>query len=672
MKVQNLKNRCSKLLPLFYTHLLPLLVVMALLKFLILTRFLAEFPGILWNPVAPPESILTGTLLQILPLTLLSLLFFLLTGMGRLRRTLLSLQSLLMVVDIAGLYFFSVYREWFRVEDFHLLEGATAGNTGKLISGQIPLLLFFLHIVFGILCFLWLHNRLAGWFSRRRRTGRTMVHVMLAAALVAGFLNLTIQPLFGKSARLGDVPVAALAGSALNDLLGSTHYSAAGGPAAYNYRHIRNMLYRAADFRHPDPRTPFLRTTCQPDTLQTGVLAAPGRRNIILFVLESASAHVMGSTFRGRVIAPSLAALQRRALSFRRYHTSGFPSARGHEAMFYSLYPPFMNGYTHSQHHDIAFVERLRAAGYRTGCFASTYYQPLRADAFFRKSGHELYRYPLSYGIKPDDPVAAEVRMLTRMHRHILALGNKRPFFMTFLSEIGHIPYRYYPARADIPKLFPDDDSEEARYANQMHFIGETVARFIRSAERHPAYRNTVFIITADHEPNRSLNVAAFIHGKTVARDIWHKHSLIPLMLYAPGIVRKDPAVEARPAAQVDLGPTVLQLTGIDPGTHRGFGQSLLRRNFNHDRYIMLQGKDAIYDNRVIREEERTVRILPLPAGSPWSEKITTWQLFHNYRILRRCLKDSQDYYQQVERKLPLVQQPVHARLPDMHRGSTL
>jgi len=661
MSLIEIKDRIRQYLPGFYAHLIPMIIMVAVFKFLIMTGFLVDISKGLFIPIADLDVIFAGIILEALPVTLMVLLFYLATGMGRWKKTLLSLQAVLMVLDVAGLYFFASFKDWFKVEDFHLLQGASFSSAGDLINAEVPLLLLFIELFLAVFLFLFLYKKMAVVFAkkfavtnRKRSRTRNLIHAYLLISLMTGSLNSCNLPLFNKVSLYGNNAVTRLVGSFFEEQFESKKYTVVGGPAAFNYRWIRRMLYRADDFSFPQQQAPFVRVSRTRDQLQPGVLHGGKRYNVILFVLESLSSFAVGSRFKGKVIAPSLAALQQQGLNFSRFYTSGFPSARGQEAIFYSLYPPMIDGYCYGAHQEISFVQRLQRSGYQTGCFSSSFYQPLRASGFFRRSGHAFYQYPAHFGIRPKGRIAAETKMLDAMYSYIQRRDKRKPFMLTFLSEMGHSPYWYYPFSSKIKMLFPHDKSVEARYATQIHFVGESVARFIRRVQKLPVFRDTIFIITADHFPHKALDLAALSGRKINSRDYWHQLPLVPLIIYAPGIVHKNRSVEGRPGGQIDLGPTILQLVGIQPGTTRSFGQSLVRKQFNYDRYVMLHGKDAIYDNYAINEQAGTVQQLPVLAGSLWSRRITPTQLIENYRIVRRCLREYRRYYQQAVRTLPL------------------
>jgi phosphoglycerol transferase MdoB-like AlkP superfamily enzyme len=80
-----------------------------------------------------------------------------------------------------------------------------------------------------------------------------------------------------------------------------------------------------------------------------------------------------------------------------------------------------------------------------------------------------------------------------------------------------------------------------------FYYSDWTLGKFIESAEQKPYFKNTIFIITADH---------AKYHGK-FNKDKFH----IPLVIYSP-LIKKSKKVD-RIASQMNLPMTVLKFAGF-------------------------------------------------------------------------------------------------------------
>ena len=137
--------------------------------------------------------------------------------------------------------------------------------------------------------------------------------------------------------------------------------------------------------------------------------------------------------------------------------------------------------------------------------------------------------------------------------RHFDALGEAR-FFSAILTISNHQPYRV-PEGGAWDRLVCDvDDELQRRHVqclNAYRYADWTLGRFFDEARHRPWFRNTLFVLVADHgrhkdfRPDRLVDVPAF---------------RIPCVFYAPGII---PPGRARVVcSQTDIPSTVMGFLG--------------------------------------------------------------------------------------------------------------
>jgi arylsulfatase A-like enzyme len=128
------------------------------------------------------------------------------------------------------------------------------------------------------------------------------------------------------------------------------------------------------------------------------------------------------------------------------------------------------------------------------------------------------------------------------------------PFFLTLYYDGPHAPYenlRDYglPARSN---------RNVDRYEAELRFVDQEAGHFIDYLRAKPKlWANTVVIVIADHGEEFGEHGGAF-HDRTCYRESTH----VPLIVRVPKLA---PALARRRVALVDLVPTVLALTGIEP-----------------------------------------------------------------------------------------------------------
>jgi phosphoglycerol transferase MdoB-like AlkP superfamily enzyme len=136
------------------------------------------------------------------------------------------------------------------------------------------------------------------------------------------------------------------------------------------------------------------------------------------------------------------------------------------------------------------------------------------------------------------------------------------PSFTHVMTTSNHRPFTYPEGRIDIP-------SHSGREGG-VKYTDYAIGRFIDMARNKPWFKDTVFVIVADH--------CASSAGKTelpVAR--YH----IPMIVYSPAHVQ--PGTMDRLASQIDAGPTLLGMLNFSYAS-RFIGRDILHSPPEEDR----------------------------------------------------------------------------------------
>jgi phosphoglycerol transferase MdoB-like AlkP superfamily enzyme len=121
-----------------------------------------------------------------------------------------------------------------------------------------------------------------------------------------------------------------------------------------------------------------------------------------------------------------------------------------------------------------------------------------------------------------------------------------KPFFAHLMTTSNHRPYTFPAGRGNWPQ-----GKRESAVAYTDWALGD----FLRRARGKPWFRDTVFVITADHCAS-SAGIAAL--------PAFRYH--IPMWIYSPGNIA--PGRFDALMGQVDVGPTILGLLGMDYDSH--------------------------------------------------------------------------------------------------------
>lgn len=185
-----------------------------------------------------------------------------------------------------------------------------------------------------------------------------------------------------------------------------------------------------------------------------------------------------------------------------------------------------------------------------------------------------------SWGVCDDD-------IFARLHQELLAAGDG-PIFSLAFSISNHSPWEFPDGRI-VPYDTPGEDLDRA---NSVRYADAALATFFEQARVAPYWKNTVFVVIADHD--------ARVLGASLV-PIPHFH--IPAVILGADI---EPRRDARIVSQIDLAPTLLSLIGVG-GDHPMVGHDLTRLPADAVGRAIMQYDD----NQAFLEGERVIVLQP-------------------------------------------------------------
>lgn len=286
----------------------------------------------------------------------------------------------------------------------------------------------------------------------------------------------------------------------------------------------------------------------------------PVKRNVVIIMMESMTANLLHTFGQRQMLTPNLDSLYHHSLAFTNFYSAGIHTNHGLTAALYSfpalMYRNLMKGTVTPHRKGIPTV--LKQEGYRNMFFMTHEAQYDNMKAFFMTNGYdEIFsqeNYPKSqvvnsFGVSDHFLFDYALPVLSRH----AATG--KPFMATLLTISNHPPYI-------IPSFFKpktaDPETQIVEYADWA--IGD----FLRKASRMSWYKNTIFVIMADHGKMMGRN----------ADELSPSFNHIPLIIFGPGV----PACQcANLGMQVDVMPTLLSLLNMSY-EYEGFGINLLKQ----------------------------------------------------------------------------------------------
>jgi len=304
------------------------------------------------------------------------------------------------------------------------------------------------------------------------------------------------------------------------------------------YRRMHNMmLLPEAAFN--DPAAPTMHTVPPAGNFK-------GPKNLVIILEESLGAQYVAG-LGGKPYTPELDKLATQGIWFDHLYATGTRSVRGIEAVVTGFLPTPGRSVVKlgmSQQNFFTLADLFRQIGYNTSFIYGGESQFDNMRGFFLSNGFERvidekdYADPVfrgTWGISDED-------LFNRAHAEFS--GATKPFFALVFTSSNHPPHEYPAGR--IEPL----DGENVKVANAVRYADYALGRFFEQARDSAYWKDTVFLVVADHDD---------VQAGTDLVPIEHFH--IPGAILGGGIApRKVPLV----ASQIDLGPTLLSLMGIE------------------------------------------------------------------------------------------------------------
>lgn len=296
------------------------------------------------------------------------------------------------------------------------------------------------------------------------------------------------------------------------------------------------------------------------------------RLNVVLISIESFSASFMNKFGNPNNITPHLDSLINHSIFFSNFYATGTRTVRGLEALSLSIPPIPGQSIVRRPNNDNLFSigAVLRSKGYTTQFLYGGYSTFDNMGPYFSANGYEVLdrsvlhkdsiHYANIWGVADEDMFTYA---LTKFDENT---KNNQPFFAHIMTVSNHRPYTYPENRIDIPP------SEQKR-DGAVKYTDYCINRFLNEASQKSWFKNTIFVIVADHCASASGKQALPVTG-------YH----IPLFIYSPSNIA--PKEISTLSSQMDVCPTILGLLNM---TYKSkfFGQDMLRMPTGTERIFL-------------------------------------------------------------------------------------
>jgi phosphoglycerol transferase MdoB-like AlkP superfamily enzyme len=310
--------------------------------------------------------------------------------------------------------------------------------------------------------------------------------------------------------------------------------------------------------------------------------------NICFIILESWSASLVGSCGGMQGVTPVFDSLSEKGVLFSNMESSAILSDQG--------IPAILSGHPHTYR---LFLCRQPEKSKKVGSLSRSLHQDGYQTAFY--FGGQLsygniksYLYNQSFDIikEGSDYDASLPRARLGIHDGVmmqeyaksLSLA-KQPFLYCMFTISSHMPY-------DIPVPHKFDDlKDEGKYASSVHYTDQSLGEFLQAVRYEPWYKNTLFVIVADHSHN------APVHLLMQEPEFHH----IPCLFFGEVIKPEFRGKNiTRKVMQADIAATIMHQLGKDASAFPWSRNMLNPYTKPWAFYLMHQGGGFVYDTNYV------------------------------------------------------------------------
>jgi len=306
--------------------------------------------------------------------------------------------------------------------------------------------------------------------------------------------------------------------------------------------------------------------------------------NIVMIMVESLSSDFLGYFGNQQGWTPNLDKLVEKSLFFPNFYATGTRTTRGLEAVTLSIPPTPGRSIVKRigrETNQWSLGNVLNTKGYESYFIygGRSYFENM--NAFFGGNGYQIVdqtsvpseeiSFSNAWGMSDGDIYQQATKVADRVNKQ------QKPFFLHLMTTSNHRPYTYPEGKIDIP-------SGTGR-SGAIKYTDYALGQFLRQAKDKPWFKNTLFVILADHQA-----------GSAGKHDLPIERYHIPLWIYAPEQIAAGKVDTL--GSQLDLPPTLLSLLNMSYESFF-FGKNLLKLPRDKGRAFIANYQNlGLYDGR--------------------------------------------------------------------------
>ncbi|TBX66986.1 LTA synthase family protein [Flavobacterium silvisoli] len=349
-------------------------------------------------------------------------------------------------------------------------------------------------------------------------------------------------------------------------------------------------------------------------------------KNVVLITIESYSAEYMKAYGNEDNITPFLDSLATKSLQFTNLYAVGNRTVRGLEAVTLCLPPSAAESVVKRKDNKNKFSTGsiFKQKGYNVKyMYGGDAFFDNMGD-FFGGNGYDIVdkktfspqeiTFSNVWGVCDEDMYKKAIKVMNSE-----AQENK-PFFNHIMTVSNHRPFTYPEGKIDISGL------SKSRKGG-VKYTDYALKQFFAMAKKQPWFKNTVFVILADHCASSS--------GKT---ELPMDKYRIPAMIYAPGMI---PAKEVNTLmSQIDVMPTLFGLLHFDY-ENKFYGQNIFDSSYTPRAFIATYQDLGYIKNNVLTIISPVKKVKQFELIQQPNPKVgTNFQLYFEEKPMKTLRED--------------------------------
>lgn len=336
------------------------------------------------------------------------------------------------------------------------------------------------------------------------------------------------------------------------------------------------------------------------------------KKNVVLISIESLSADFLEHYGNTQKITPFLDSLADKSLMFTNLYATGNRTVRGLEALTLCIPPTAGESIIKRNDNKNKFTTGnvFKSKGYDVKFLYGGYSYFDNMQDFFGGNGYDIVD---RNNFKPEEITFANVWGVADedMARKAIQVMNAeaksgKPFFNHWMTVSNHRPFTYPDGRIDIP------GTSKSREGG-VKYTDYSLKLFFDMAKKQDWYKNTVFVIIADH--------CASSAGKT---ELPMDKYRIPAMIFSEGFIQ--PQKFDTLMSQIDVMPTLFGLLNFSYQS-KFLGQDVFKPEFQPKAYI------ATYQDLGFVKNNRLTIISPVKKAKQYSLDLEKSDLAPEFKL---------------------------------------